>query len=301
MEINKKLGLILGEDFKKYRKDFKKAQKGIASKYPLSLVMGTVNRCNLNCKMCYKKYHTEPREELPIKTIRNIISQCKDIPSVTLGLDGEVLLDRNIKKTIKLLKGKDVFFSTNGTLLTDEIIKLLVDNQITRLRISLDAATPETYKIIRGHDMLEKVEGNINRLIAYKKKRKSQLPTIRVSFVVQEENKHERKAFVKKWKNKVDVVDFQTLIDFSHVNNIVSVKKINSFCPYPFHTLSVWANGDISPCCNFYGMGLVIGNIYKDKLEDIWNGKKIKKIREQIIKKKFNPVCKNCLYFRYEM
>ena len=39
-----------------------------------------------------------------------------------------------------------------------------------------------------------------------------------------------------------------------------------------------------------------IDNIYKDSLKEIWNGEKIKKIREQIISKKLNLVCQNCLY-----
>lgn len=295
--VNKKIGKILGEDFKQYRKDFNKAQKGIVPKVPLSVVIGTVNRCNLNCKMCYKDYHKEPKVELSAKINKKIIDECRKnkIPSITLGLDGEPLLDKNIKKTLGMLKGFDVFFSTNGTLLTDEIIKLLVDNQITRLRISLDAATPETYKKIRGFDMLKRIEDNIEKVIAYKKKRKSLLPTIRLSFVVMKDNIHEVKAFKKKWKDKVDVVDFQTFIDFKNINKLVK-RKVNDFCPFPFYALTIWGNGEICPGCNWFGQQLIIGNIYKDSLMDIWNGEKIRKLREQIISKKFPLICQNCLY-----
>ena len=194
-----------------------------------------------------------------------------------------------------MLKGFDVFFSTNGVLLTDEIIKLLVDNQITRLRISLDAATPETYEKIRGFNFLKKIEDNIDKVIAYKKKQKSFLPTIRISFVVMEDNKHEIKAFRKKWGNKVEVVDFQTFIDFKNIHKLTK-RKVDDFCPFPFYALTIWGNGDICPGCNWFGQQLIIGNIYKDNLMDVWNGKKIKKLREQIISKKFPLVCQNCLY-----
>ena len=81
-------------------------------------------------------------------------------------------------------------------------------------------------------------------------------------------------------------------------NNDLAFNKIKEFCSYPFYSLGVLANGDVTPCCTFYGTKLIIGNIHKQTLQEIWDGEKIKEFRKQIIFKEFNPICKKCLYSR---
>lgn len=311
-DINKKLENILGGDFKQYRIDFDKTQNYLETKFipdfPIMVGTGQINRCNLNCIMCDKRYHQEPRAELSLEVIKKLLDECKEnnLPSMGLSMGGESLICKNSKEVIQMIGDsgvKDVFLTTNGVFMNDEIIKLLIKNKITRVRVSLDAATDETYqKIRRGAPALEKVEENINKLIDYKKQFNSLLPTIRLSFVVMDINKHEVDAFLEKWKDKVDVIDFQRYVDNTFI--YTEPEKIDqdvikdSFCPDPFYMLTVWADGNIGPCCCGYGRKLILGNIYKDNLKDVWHSSKLKEIREQIVSKKFNKVCQACLYFR---
>jgi len=311
-DVNEKLANILGDEFRRYRIDFAKTQNYLETKFvpdfPITVALGQINRCNLNCIMCYKKYHQEPRKELSLKIIKKIIAECKknNLSSIELSMGGESLICKHAKEVIQMVGDsgiKDVFLTTNGVFMNDEIIKLVIKNKITRVRISLDAATDETYKKIRlGAPALEKVEENLIKLIDYKKQFNSLLPTIRLSFVVMDINKHEVNAFLAKWKDKVDCIDFQRYIDFSFMDKepekIDSEVIKNSLCPYPFYMLTIWADGNISPCCSFYGRKLIFGNIYKDNLKDVWNSSKIKAIRKQIASKKFNKICQACLYFR---
>jgi len=312
-DVNKKLTTYFGNNFKKYRKDFNKTQNYIKTNFipdfPLMVSIEFVNRCNLNCIMCYKDHHSERRAELNISVIDKILKECKNngMPSITLGLGSEILLYKDIDKVIKMVKKAeimDVFFATNGVLLNDKIIKSLVDNKISRLRISLDAATEETYNKVRRVPVLKKSEININKLIEYRKKKNSYLPIIRLSYVVMDINKHETELFIKKWKDKVDYIDFQRFMDHGHIDNLKKLNKNenkiinNSFCSQPFYSLNIWSDGSVCPCCTFYGKKLVLGNIYKEKLIDIWKGKKLKELREQIKNKKFNIICQNCLYYR---
>ncbi|MFH1536888.1 MAG: radical SAM/SPASM domain-containing protein [Patescibacteria group bacterium] len=312
-DVNEKLTSILGNDFKKYREDFNKTQNYLKTKFipdfPITISLELINRCNLNCIMCYKKHHTEPRAMLGLEIIKKIMDECREhkMPSMILGLGSETLMYNKVKGVIKKTREagiQDVFFGTNGVMLSEDIIKSVIKNKISRVEISIDAATAETYNRVRRVPVFEKVEENINKLVELKRKFNTPLPVIRLCFVVMDINEHETGQFIKKWKNKVDYIDFQRFIDFSQVGKPVPPGKIekevikNSFCSYPFYSLNIWANGDISPCCTYYGKELVIGNIHRDKLKEIWNGEKIKKIREQISLKKFNPVCQKCLYFR---
>lgn len=307
-DINEKLGRILGNEFKQYRKDFAKTQdgSGFVPEFPITVSLELVNRCNLDCIMCYKEHHRQERSELSLKDLEKIFKECKEnkLASIILGLGAETLVYKDVKKVIPMISEAgimDVFFGTNGVLLTEEISELIVKNKLSRVEISLDAATPQTYKKVRGHDRLEMIERNIEKLLEIKKKYKSELPVIRLCFVVMDINNHETQKFIDKWQDKVDYIDFQRCVDFSQIGKPAKVEKKvieNSFCSYPFYSLNVWSDGGISPCCSFYGEKLKFGNIKKDSLKDVWNSPAMKKIREDIIAKKFNPVCQKCLYFR---
>ncbi len=309
-DVNEKLGKIIGNDFKKYREEFDKTQNYQTAKhvpeFPLCVSLELVNRCNLNCIMCYKPHHSQPFAQLSIEELQKIMTECQEnkMPSLILGLGAETLLYPKVKETLEIIRSAgviDVFFGTNGVLLNDNIIESIFDNKISRVEISLDSATPETYKKVRGHDMLPKIEENIEKLLAAKKARQSQLPIIRLCFVVMDINKHETEKFIQKWKDKVDYIDFQRCVDFSKMDDPVKIDSEvikDSFCSQPFYSLNVWGNGKVTPCCTFYGERLVIGDIHEQSLKEIWDGEKMQTIREQILSKKFNPICQKCLYFR---
>ena len=309
-DINEKLISIFGDDFRKYREDFNKTQNYLETEFipdfPITVSLELVNRCNLNCVMCYKKHHTKPKAELSIDILKKILSECKEnkLPSIMLALGSEILMYKEIKEVLDMVRRagiQDVFFGTNGVMMNEDIIESIIRNKISRVEISLDASTAETYNKVRRVPVFEKVEENLNKLVEAKKKAGSQLPIIRLCFVVMDVNKHETESFIRKWKNKVDYIDFQRYFDVSLIDSKCKVDKKtiqDSFCSQPFYSLSIWADGVISPCCCYFGKKLVIGDIYKDTLRDVWNSLKMKKIRDQIKTKNFNYNCQKCLYSR---
>lgn len=298
-DLNERLTGILGEDFGKYRENYAKAQNyGLVSDFPITVYLELVNRCNLSCIMCDTERHKLPLNKLSLDMIEKILKECKanKLPSLVLGTYSELLLYDKIYDLLDLVKEVnvlDVFFRTNGVLLNDKIIDLIIKNKVTKVLISVDATTPETYKRIRGHDFLNLVEGNIEKLLA----RRTELPIVRLSFVVMDINKNERQDFFDKWKDKVECIDFQRLLIEN--GEKVTNKIENPYCASPFYMLSITANGNIYPCCDFvYGRGHLLGNIYEDSLKDIWNGDKIREIRQQIVSKDFIPICHKCLSSR---
>ena len=126
---------------------------------------------------------------------------------------------KDVVKKVMEAEFLDVMFSTNATLLNEEMSKFLIESGVTRVVISLDAAKNETYKIIRSKDELEKVETNVKRLAELKKEYKTKLPVIRLSFVVQK-NINEIQKFKEKWSEIVDYIDIQEQIDFEPVKEI---------------------------------------------------------------------------------
>jgi len=308
---------VFGERFTSYRKQYlgslNEANAPFVPDYPITVGFEMVNRCNLNCIMCYTINHSAPKAALTDEQIGSVLAegQKNNLPAVIVGLGSEPLLYKKIRSVFDAIREAgvmDVFLNTNGVLLTPSLSEHIVKTGITRVQVSLDAATRETFKVIRGKDELDLIERNLHGLVEARKKAGTELPIIRVSFCVQKENAHERQAFIDKWKDVVDYVDFQAMSDFDYVDEIKESGEVErlkdterynnpteTFCPLPFNSLHVWSNGNITPCCVFYGMNLVMGNINEQTLEEVWNGEPIKELRKEITTGNLNPSCRTCL------
>lgn len=67
------------------------------------------------------------------------------------------------------------------------------------------------------------------------------------------------------------------------------------FCRQPFYYTEIYENGDVFTCCPPFINNFSIGNIYKQDFEKIWNGKKIQKIRKNLLKDNFNLCSNSCI------
>lgn len=102
------------------------------------LSIGLFDTCNLNCDYCYgqKKSDSKLQLEKIEKTLFSIKKNCK----VQFVGAGEALLDfKYLKDAIDVVKRytKNVWLVTNGTLLTDDVIKYLLFENIN-ITISMD-------------------------------------------------------------------------------------------------------------------------------------------------------------------
>ena len=67
-------------------------------------------------------------------------------------------------------------------------------------------------------------------------------------------------------------------------------------CFHPWFTLGVAVDGRTTVCCADYSLGLKVGNVYDQSIEEIWQSESIKSIRNEHISNKFErwKVCKTC-------
>lgn len=294
---------IHGDDFTDYRNKWYKANElKYFPEYPLYIIIETNNYCNMRCKMCphsLDSIKVPHKIDIPSEIIDKIVEECKimKVPSILVGAYTECLINPKIKEILKKIKSigaVDNFIITNGLKLTDDIINTIIDLQYERLYISLDAATPETYKKIRGHDLC-KIEKNINNLISARNNSNSKLPLIRTSFVVMKDNYKERELFLEKWQNVVDIVDFQKYVDYIPTEQrSADIPNIPYPCPDPFRTLTIRANGDILPCCTSYGESFVLGNLSTTTLQEAFNSEKMKELRKNILSGNMPIPCRYC-------
>jgi MoaA/NifB/PqqE/SkfB family radical SAM enzyme len=141
------------------------AERGaIAEAEPVCLYLETTNRCNLLCTTCPRTFEAlEPPGDMSWELFTTIVDQFPRIARVVLHGVGEPMMVRALPRMIRYLKdrGTYVLFNTNGTLLTARKGQELIEAGLDELRLSLDAAEPEAFKLVRGRDMFRRIVRNI--------------------------------------------------------------------------------------------------------------------------------------------
>jgi MoaA/NifB/PqqE/SkfB family radical SAM enzyme len=124
------------------------------------------NACNLECRACIRNVWDEPIGQMSGKTFDRIIEGLKSFSpktSVFFGGFGEPLFHPNIVDMVARVKalGTTVELITNGTLLSPEMSRQLIEAGLDMLWASLDGATPESYADVRLGAALPEVVTNL--------------------------------------------------------------------------------------------------------------------------------------------
>ena len=171
------------------------------SHYPTFVEIETTSRCNINppCPMCERAYRdTSQERDMP----DYIVHKCKPIlnnaETVSIFGIGEPLYDDRFEQFVNISADKIVFLS-NGQIMNDNHIEIILKKPVHSILFSLDAASPHTYKKIRGYNIhtFDKVISNIEKLINAKKDRGLFNPVIKLAMVVMHENFHEIPSFIE--------------------------------------------------------------------------------------------------------
>jgi len=136
----------------------------VARHEPVCLYLETTNRCNLLCTTCPRTYEQlEPEADMSWSLFTSLIDQYPNIARVVLHGIGEPMLVKDLAQRVKYLKDRNIYvlFNTNGTLLTQANGRALIEAGLDELRVSLDAAEPEVFQMVRGKDFFDKIVANV--------------------------------------------------------------------------------------------------------------------------------------------
>ena len=165
------------------------------------LQIETSLHCNLECVMCpWIDIHADYKLLTPetFATIQPYLSMAKEV-DLTGG--GEPLANPYLLEIVRAAKGAgcEVGFSTNGTLLTQDVVANLVHLGLDWISFSFDAATEETYHKIRKGSNFDAVIHNIKTLRDYKIQMDSSVPKMMMVFVMMtgvQENYYELPEYI---------------------------------------------------------------------------------------------------------
>ncbi len=160
------------------------------------------NRCNLDCSTCMRNVWEEPLGNMTHATFERIIQSVRELaptPMIFFGGFGEPLAHPNIIEMILEVKalGAEVELITNGILLDKNMAQRIISSGLNRIWISIDGATPQSYKDVRLGDALPQVLENLMQLRLLKTKQGSIHPRVGIAFVAMKQNIDDLPAIIR--------------------------------------------------------------------------------------------------------
>ncbi|MHC1713611.1 MAG: radical SAM protein [Solidesulfovibrio sp.] len=264
---------------------------------PTQAFIEITNHCNLNCTMCNTHMATREKGFMSPEMFDQVVARLQylGINRAALHTVGETLVHPQINALLSIAQNRNfnVFFSTNGQL-TSRLQSILpfYSGTFNSIRFSIDAATPETYAMIRRGGKIEKVWESLNSIHTYNKSHSASFET-KTNYIVSDTNKDEINMFLSKAGEFVAPnnmkFNFPNSLspDPSFLKEIFPFHKLiyptTFFCTMPFNTIAITFDGKISLCCRDYNGDLTIGSFLEDNPLKHWRSARAETIRNGLL------------------
>ncbi len=160
------------------------------------------NLCNLTCRTCVRNAWDARSGFMSGGVFDAIVAGLGDFPrppSIFFGGFGEPLAHPDILGMVNRARatGAAVELVTNGTLLSSEVRRALVDLGLHRLWVSLDGATPEGYQDVRLGNELPLILENLRAFRDLRSRAPGLAPRLGIVFVAMRRNVSQLPAVVR--------------------------------------------------------------------------------------------------------
>jgi radical SAM protein with 4Fe4S-binding SPASM domain len=312
-------------------RDRRRHPEGRVPSRPQRIVVEPTNACNLSCAYCGNKDMARPRSTMDLVLFEALLEQmvALDISGVTLHTIGEPLLHPRIAEMVRRAKqhGRTVSLSTNGSLFTEQRTRALIDAGPDTINVSADAVDPEVLARTRaGLDADKLIEG-MRRLHRLREERgqvsetdagQMRMPSISLTCVITPHFTRtvERELF-ETLGPLVDDFHFQwpnNHADYMHDAGLLRrgwlprrtrdalYQRVRGSCHYPWDTLFLLADGQMSVCRFDFDARVVIGRFPESSLEQLWHSERMASLRRAHMNFAFDgwEQCRSCSSMLYD-
>ncbi|WP_162654126.1 radical SAM protein [Lentilitoribacter sp. Alg239-R112] len=284
---------------------------------PLTLFVDPSDACNFKCKFCptsdrsLMKDVGRPWKQMSFELFEKIVDDIKNFPKkvevLRLYKDGEPLINKRFTDMVKLAKKEKavnrIDTTTNASLLVPKKAEVLADAGLDRVNISIYGVNSEHYKefsnvkaeferIVENVSYFDSISGDCEVL---------------VKISGDHLNDDEKQLFLDTFGNHCDKIYIEHVMSCwpnFEIDDMVNqefgiygqpIKEVD-VCPYPFYSMSINSDGIVSLCFLDWSRDLIIGDINKESVVDVWQSKKMKNYQKMFLdgKRKKHPICGDC-------
>jgi radical SAM protein with 4Fe4S-binding SPASM domain len=276
-------------------------------KFPIVEQIELTNRCPYSCKMCPRTLSMDRQlGNMSLDLFESIIRQISNRQSY-LGLHhfGESLIYSELPEAVDIARryGIQSGLSCNPPNLRPELGKRLLEAGISNIIMSLDSLDPEVYREIRGKAArFDVADANIREFMKFRNEGEYQT-FVTLQMINMYCNKAEAKRFIEYCRELE--VDRGLVIrlgrwdfDDEYVESLGEFTSpgYTAYCMRPWDSVVVLWDGRVVPCCHDYNGAVVIGDLNKQSLEEIWQSDAAVKFRDENYD---NAFCRKCAFSRW--
>ncbi len=241
-----------------------------ANKILFSPSIEVTDVCNANCIFCYRGEESNQtiRDSLDLVEIERIASEMADLGAFNVLISGgEPLCHPDIKQIIKTIRSKGfaVTIVTNGVLINNSLVKVLKEQVVSNVIVSMHSIDKEVYNQMMGFhgEILSRVITNVHKLIeaGISTQVSAVLTHLNIDGFVELAHYWEKYGVHVNWQRLVPTIDGSNrnlLPSFSQLEgffrflgkeNIPRQKPGKSFkCSAGMNGMAVSASGSVIPC-----------------------------------------------------
>jgi len=288
---------------------------------PMTISIEPTTACNLRCPECPSglRAFSRPTGNLKSNFFRETINQLASrLTWLIFYFQGEPYINPEFLDMVAYAHRKGIYTitSTNGHFLDDKNARRTVESGLSRLIISVDGTTQQTYEQYRREGSLEKVLQGARNIVKWKRKLGSQTPHVVFQFLVVRPNEHQIPAVYKLAKEiGVDEVKLKTaqMYDYKEGNPLIPVNeaysryarqtdgtyriknKLLNHCWKLWHSCVITWDGMVVPCCFDKDAKHRLGSLHERSFKEVWQNGEYTKFRSQLLKGRDQiDICTNC-------
>ncbi|HYE86612.1 MAG TPA: radical SAM protein [Vicinamibacterales bacterium] len=287
---------------------------------PMNITIEQTNVCNLDCPVCETGAGILGRTagHLTLDKFKIIIDKVgAHTNTLMFYFMGEPFLNKHSYDMIRYAKAAGIPFvetCTNGDFV--DPLKL-VESGIDRVSFQIGGLTQETHEQYRVKGVLERSLRNLKETIRIRDERGAKMQ-IEVGFILMKHNEHEADRFRQEMlalgADRTIVIDpcvrtIEQGLKFLPTDRKHWIYDEAAFeqgrlrpkilpdnvCPWIHYSMAIHVNGNVVPCCRDPRGTEVMGNIFTQSLDEIWNGAKYRDLRERVMRDQGSvDICRLC-------
>ena len=225
---------------------------------------------------------------------------------------GEPFVYSRFEDALRICSESGIYIriTTNGLLLDRQMEAIArYPSAVRHIAFSIDGATKKTYEFMRRGGGFEKLLGNLTLIRGYIRRKKPPF-SLSMQTCLSKENFDEIPLFYRIFTAYfgIDSMFFMFVSSLSAEReenacyrgmkvDLAPLYKRSDPCRLLWSQTHVLHDGRVSACCRDYEGSLVMGDIGRESILDIWNGEKYKELRSKHLSGDLDdvPACRDCI------
>ena len=273
---------------------------------PHSLNIEPTNICNLNCPRCSLD-HQQSKGRIDFDFFSDLVEQAAfiGVEEIRLFLAGEPFLHRQLPEMVEKVErlGLRSIIHSNGTRLTEENSRAMLDAGVSIISFSIDGSDAETYEIKRKNGIFNDTMENVDRFLRIKQSLGdgNRSRVIIQSLIPVGQTLLPPQTLIERFRG-LPVAYFKVLHPHNFRGEAGEIEdyRVDSATPSPcmflWHEMSVNWKGLVHGCCADLNGHLIRGDLKKESILSVWNNDIARELRRTHAggRPHFHDLCFEC-------